>query len=70
MFPFVLAWVWMLPTFVNILSPCLFQNVSLLCSDEMTLLKTKQPQLKQGTLEKCTLSGKKVRFTWDKVSSH
>ena len=68
-FPFVSDWDWALPVFVNIWSPCLFQNSSLLCSDEMILLKTKRPQQEQGILEKYTLNGKKVRFTWNNFLS-
>ena len=68
-FPFVSDWDWALSVFVNIWSPCLFQNSSLLCSDEMILLKTKRPQQEQGILEKYTLNGKKVRFTWNNFLS-
>ena len=64
-FPFVSDWGWVSPVFVNIWSPCLFQNPSLLCSDEIILLKIERPQREQDILEKYTLKGKKVRFTWD-----
>ncbi|XP_025149350.3 zinc finger protein 557 [Bubalus bubalis] len=39
------------------------------CSYEMILLKTKRPQQEQGILEKYTLNGKKVRFTWNNFLS-